>query len=172
MASRPPLGIALADVLGASAPAHQVSKGQLIAGIIADALAGAMGRPGQFAQHMEQQQQRDQEDADWGRRLVQKQLIEQQFPDQSPMERDVAAWSHMTPEHRAAYQEMQKARAGDPDVFTTLPNGQFYSGPRSGLAAALTGGAPAPVNRPAIGTRIPLDGGPTQPASGGFRRVP
>lgn len=32
-------------------------------------------------------------------------------------------------------------RSGDPIVNTTLPNGQFYSGPQSGLPTALGGGA-------------------------------
>lgn len=45
--------------------------------------------------------------------------------------------------------------AGDPDIALTLPGNRFYSGPRSGLAAALSGGnSPAPT-RPAIGTEIP-----------------
>jgi hypothetical protein len=38
MASRPPLGIALSDQLGVPQPHY--SKGQIIAGILADALAG------------------------------------------------------------------------------------------------------------------------------------
>lgn len=35
-------------------------------------------------------------------------------------------------------------RRGDPLVNMTLPNGQFYSGPQSGLQAALGGGMQAP----------------------------
>jgi hypothetical protein len=71
----------------------------------------------------------------------------------------------MTPEQRAAYQEMQKAREGDPVVTITLPNGQMYSGPRSGLAQAMMGGGAPP--KP-IGKLTPLNGGPTVSPLGGF----
>ena len=177
MASRPPLGLSLADILGQSAPAApKMSRGQIIAGIIGDALAGAAGRSPTFgpmvARQKEEQQQAAQEEAQWGRHLLTQELVKQQFPDPSPMARDVQAWQGMTPEQRAMYQQMQTAREGDPMVLTPLPNGQIYSGPRSGLAAAMMGGgsgAGAAPTRP-VGplTPIPDSGGPTQPASGGF----
>lgn len=164
MASRPPLGIALADTLGAPPP--KVSRGQLIAGILADALSGAAGRPGQFAAMQNQRRQEAEQEAQWGRHLMAQKLLDQQFPDPSPMERDLRVWQHMSPEQRAAYGELKKAQEGDPIVTITLPNGQMYSGPRSGLAAAMMGGSQAPAKP--VGPLTPIDGGPTPPASGGF----
>jgi hypothetical protein len=154
-----------------------MSKGQIIAGIIGDALAGAAGRQPVFGQMVAQQHQRDDEMAQWGlqrRAHLQDWQAQQDYqhahPDPSPMERDVETWARMTPEQRAQYQEMQKAKEGDPIVTITLPNGQMYSGPRSGLAAAMMGGAAS--SRPQIGDVVPdpRQGGPTQPASGGFLR--
>lgn len=50
-------------------PARQgMSKGQMIMGIIADALAGAAGQQGGFAQHLARQKQQEQEEVNWGRR--------------------------------------------------------------------------------------------------------
>jgi hypothetical protein len=146
-----------------------MSKGQIIAGILSDALAGAMGKPGQFAQHLQRQGAQQQEDANWGRRLEQAEQIKARYrePDIPPMLRDAQAWQQMTPEQRQSYQQMKVAGAGDPDVFVTLPNGQVYAGPKSGLAQALTGGAAAP-QKP-VGRLTPLNGGPTVAPSGGFR---
>lgn len=170
MASRPPLGVALSDELGAT---PKMSRGQIIAGIIGDALAGAAGGSPVFGQLMNQRHQQEQEQAQWGlRRRAElqdwqtKQDYSSAHPGPSPMERDVGAWQHMDPAQRAAYQDMQKAREGDPIVTITLPNGQMYSGPRSGIAAAMTGGGQVP-QRP-VGRLTPIDGGPTPPASVGF----
>lgn len=49
---------------------NRISRGHLIAGIFADMLAGAAGRPGGFAQSMQQQQQRQWEDARDERRIA------------------------------------------------------------------------------------------------------
>lgn len=186
MAERNPFGIALSntlldDVAQVKMPApspKKMGKGQIILGIIADALAGAAGRQGPFAAQMMRQKQQELEDVNWGRRrqadledYEKKQQIEQRYASPSPMERDVAAWERMGEPQRQAYQQMQGMRAGDPDVFVTLPNGQVYAGPKSGLAQALTGGAP-PM-RPQIGSIVPdprRNGGQTPPASGGFPR--
>jgi hypothetical protein len=76
----------------------------------------------------------------------------------------------------------------DPITSVPLPNGEIYMGPRSGLVQAATGLAPSAPDMPTInspsdamklppGTRFRMPdgrigtvpGGPTQPASGGFR---
>lgn len=73
---------------------------------------------------------------------------------------------------KAAADEWLKS-ASDPIVTVTLPrNRGIYSGPRSGLAAALGGGGGAPVaQRPAIGAELPdprLQGGAGQAGPGTF----
>lgn len=167
-----------APPLQASAPAPAKAKPNWV-GIIADALAGAMGREGPYAAMMQRERAAEQEEAQWTRRqqselgqYEQKKQIDQRYgqADVAPMLRDAQAWQQMTPEQRAAYGEMQKSRQGDPDVTVTLPNGQFYAGPRSGLAQALMGGgAPPPAPTAPVGKLRPLNGGPTPPASGTFR---
>ena len=166
MASRPPLGIALADMAGAPQP--KISRGQLIAGILADALSGAAGQHGQFAEAMNHRRDEADQEAQWGRHLMMQKQLEQQYPDPSPMVRDVQAWQQMTPDQQSAYRQIHPLPNNDPDVFITLPNGQVYAGPRSGLAAAMTGGAAAPPKPVGPLTPLPDDGGPTPPASGGF----
>lgn len=47
------------------------SKGQMIAGIIADGLRGALGQEAVFGPMMQQQRQQQAEEAQWGRRLEQ-----------------------------------------------------------------------------------------------------
>lgn len=156
-------------------PMPKMSKGQMILGILGDALAGAAGRGPAFGQMMQQQKQQEREVAQWGLKrkadledYEAKQKIEQRYkaPDVAPALRDAQAWALMTPEQRTAYQEMKQAGAGDPDVFVTLPNGQVYAGPKSGLSQALMGGAPAP-QKP-VGKLTPIPGGPAS-APGGFR---
>lgn len=174
------LGLSLAEMIGQdgrrgpeiTGPAQQrstMSRGQIIAGILADALSGAAGHPGQFAAMLGRQRENEREDAQWGRRLEQKEQIEAKYrqPDVSPMVRDAQAWQTMTPEQRNAYQQMKVAGAGDPDVFVTLPNGQVYAGPKSGLSQALMGRSQSP--QAPVGRLTPINGGQTPPASGGFR---
>jgi hypothetical protein len=87
---------------------------------------------------------------------------------------------------------LEKSTQDDPFVTLTLPGDRIYSGPRSGIAAALTGSVPSAAspmsgNVPTVsdaagynalppGARfkgpdghIRIKGGQTQPASGGFR---
>lgn len=183
--SRTPLGLALGDMIGGLSddprasgmpPVKMPSKGMMLLGILGDALGGAGGRQPVFAQHLGQLRQQEREQAQWGLQRQAKREdyewqkgVDQRYaqPDVSPMERDVAAWGRMTPEQRASYQQMRQMNAPDPDVFITLPNGQVYAGPRSGLAAAMQGGGQAPA-RP-VGRLTPIQGGPTPPASGTFR---
>lgn len=176
MQPRNPFGLDLETAMQVGGPqfnlppesqAPKMGKGQLIMGIIADALAGAAGRQGPFAAQMMRQREQEQEEANWGRRLEREQEIKSRFPDVSPMERDVQAWDRMGPAQRETYKQMKAVTAPDPDVFITLPNGHVYAGPRSGLAAAMMGGGQPPAKP--IGKLTPIDGGPTPPASGGFR---
>jgi hypothetical protein len=148
----------------------KMGKGQIIAGILADALAGAAGRAPAFGQMLAQQRQQEQEEVNWGRRLEQAEQIKARYrePELPPMLRDAQAWAGMTEEQRNAYKAMKQAGAGDPDVFVTLPNGQVYAGPKSGLSQALMGGGQA-TQKP-VGKLTPINGGPTAPPSGGFPR--
>lgn len=161
-----PLGVALADELGAVQPKPR-SKGQIIAGILGDALAAFGGGTPQFARMQMQEREREQDAADWGRRLQMQRASHAPYRwesnDGSLMEMGADG------QPRVVYKDPTPKANLDPDVFITLPNGQVYAGPRSGLAAAMTGGAAPTPQRPAIGTRIPLNGGPTVPPSGGFR---
>lgn len=155
------------------------SKGQTILGIIGDMLAAGSGGNPLFTQTLAVERQRAQDagnsEAIWSRHRqaenddwAQRQQWQREHPDPSPMLRDIAAWQGMTPEQRTAYEGMKKAQAGDPEVTVTLPNGQLYIGPKSGLAAALGGGA-APTAP--IGPLTPIQGGPGgSPSGAGFPR--
>jgi hypothetical protein len=198
MSQRNPFGLALGDALtqpmrvdvpqlppiaAGTAPQQGMGKGQMIAGIIADVLAGAMGRPGQFAQQLGQQRQQENETAQWHQRRgaenedwmarEQWQLANRPPPAPTEFERilEASGVQRGTPQWTETMGKRAQAmlNAGDPDVVTTLSNGQMYAGPRSGLAAALMGGGSAP-QRPAIGAVVPdpRQGGQTPPASGNF----
>ncbi len=162
-----------------TAPAKR-GKGEIILGIIADGLAGLAGRQGGMAQQWGREdadaRQQQQEQAQWGlrrqadledygRKLEMQNDPRYAKPDVAPMMRDAMAWQSMTDEQRQAYGQMKSMGAADPDVFTTLPNGQFYAGPRSGLATALGGGQQ--TQRP-VGRLTPINGGPAPQAPGGF----
>lgn len=151
--------------------------GRHLAGAIGDALLHYGGMQPVYAPMQQQQRQQAQEEAQWSRRRqqanddwTQREQWKAEHPDPSPMMRDVQAWQGMSPEQRASYEQIRKAQMGDPDVTVSLPNGQFYAGPRSGLSAALTGGM-APSEAPArpVGKLRPI-GGATPGASGGFQR--
>jgi hypothetical protein len=60
----------------------------------------------------------------------------------------VADFNFMTQTLGADEAKKWLARRGDPMVNVTLPNGQFYSGPQSGLAQALGGAAQTPQAAP------------------------
>lgn len=183
-----PLGLALGQAIlpqlqnpappqSAAYPSQKISKGQFLAGILADALAGAAGQPGQFAPMMQRRRQQEQEQAQWGLKrradledYEAKQKIDQRYKgaDVPPMLRDVQAYLGMSEPQRQAWQQMNDMKRGDPDVFVTLPNGQVYAGPKSGLSSALMGGGRAP--QAPVGKLTPIaPGGQTPPASGGFR---
>lgn len=187
-----PLGLALRNVLGGAMATQQPSpqpamptpykpsRGQLIAGILGDALEGAMGRPGTFAAQMGQVRQQEREQAQWGMRrtadledYAKKQEIDQRYQTTKPYRWEANDGSLMELGADGAARQLYKdptPKAGlDPDVFITLPNGQVYAGPKSGLAGAMMGGVPAvtPPLKPK-GKLTPINGGPTPQASGTF----
>jgi len=148
--------------------------GRYIAGAIGDALLQNADMQPIFAPMQRDKQRLASEQAQWGLRrqgeladYEQKQQIEAKYrkPDVSPMIRDVQTWNAMSQPDRDAYQAMNDARGGP--ITTTLPNGQLYVGPRSGLAAALGAGTPQQPLKP-VGKLRPV-GGPTAPQSGTFR---
>lgn len=142
---------------------QKLSRGQMIAGVLADALAGAAGRPGMFAAMQGQQRQREQEIAQWGlqRRAgledyAAKQRIDAQYakPDVSPILRDAQAWGSMSPEQRAAYREAQAAK---PQFISDgYGGGQWAAPPSQGPKPGITF------------TPLPATGGPTPSASATF----
>ena len=163
-------------------PAMEVkprSKGQMIAGIIGDTLASISGGQPLYTQSVlrdRQQAQQDQrEEVQWTRRReaenqdwTNREAWKRANPEPSSMERDAATWQRMGPDQRQAYLESKR---GDPFVTTSLPNGQFYAGPQSGLLGALTGqGAPASTTPTApVGKLRPVGGGASN-GTGGFQR--
>ncbi len=155
----------------------QGSKGQIIAGIIGDTLASLSGGAPVFTQSLMQQRQRDQDmqaqEAQWTRRREADREDKQWEWQNKPREDDAfsammrsAGIDPASDAGKAFYAQRLQKQVAEPDVITTLPNGQLYAGPRSGLAQALTGGI-ASVAKP-VGKLTPIAGGPT-PASGTFR---
>lgn len=148
----------------------KMGKGQLIAGILGDALSGALGQQGQFAATMRQRQAAEQEEAQWTRRQQselgqygQKKQIDQQYggTDLSPIERDARAWMGMGPELQAAYRAAQAAR---PQFIPDgMGGGQWAIPPAAGAS-------PQPMKTAPRGKLTPVAGGPTPPASGAFPR--
>lgn len=151
--------------------------GRILAGAIGDGLLQHVGMQPVYAPAMRQQGEARMEDVKWQRDRMgrlQDWQAEQDYtrahPAMPQMMQDAQAWQTMTPDQRTAYQQSQDSKGGM--VNMTLPNGQFYAGPKSGIADALGGGQspPTPAMGRPVGKLTPINGGPTQPASGGFRR--
>lgn len=173
-----PVGVSLApSVVGmmnqAPAPAP-MSHGHFLLGVLADALAGAAGKEGPFAAQMARQQQAQAEEAQWTRRQASelqqhKDLFAYEqankAPEVDPVTRDANAFMGLDAAHRQAYQAMHPGQI----VNMTLPNGQFYSGPAEGVAAALGQGGAPNTGLPRAHQLTPL-GGAGGNVSGGFRR--
>ena len=119
-------------------------KWQQIAGILGDSLLAANGQGMPYTKSVLAQRQQE--------NLLKRQAMEQQQelqrqialaewkranPEQTDTQRNFEYYSGLDPAQRAQFDRM---RAGDPYVTTTLPNKQIYSGPASGLGAALSGG--------------------------------
>jgi hypothetical protein len=160
------------------------SKGAMIAGIIGDTLASLTDGQPIFTMNMmrERQQRADAEasEAQWSRRReadnqdwMQREQWQRANPaptapselervlEASGIQRNSPQWT------QAMQQRRDSLLKPDPEIIQTLPNGQLYVGPRSGLASALTGGGAAAPAKP-VGRLTPVDGGPTQTASATF----
>ena len=136
--------IAMPQAMPQAAPARQgPSKGQMILGILGDALAGARGGAPVFGQMMAQRRQGEQDEVKWQRNRQaemadygEKLRMQQQYkePDVSPMERDAAAWTRMGPDMQAAYRASQAAR---PQFIPDgMGGGSWASPPGQGQASA------------------------------------
>lgn len=144
-----------------------LSKGQLIAGILADALQGAMGRQGSFAPMMERRRQ-EQTDFERG---------EQQYQRRRADQRDDALWAE---QHRAPY----RFEGNNGDVFEVGPDQmvrKIFSDPSpkmnfipDGMGGGQWVAVPTAQTSQSplkpVGKLTPIDGGPTPTASGGFPR--
>jgi soluble lytic murein transglycosylase-like protein len=135
--------------------------GQMIAGLVGDALLNWSGGRPMFMPSIQAQQQqaaeaqaaqvqRAQEFADWERRK------QWERDNPAPINNDtVADYNFRVQTLGKEAADAWLRSAGDPDIAITLPGNRFYSGPRSGLGAALSAGGAAPVQRPAIGAELP-----------------
>jgi hypothetical protein len=164
----PPLGMGPEFTAGFTMPPAAPAKPKFDwMAVLADALSGAAGMQPMAAQRLTQER-REQTALERGEQQYRRRREDERsdfmwkddyaraHPDPSPMLRDAQSWMQMTPEQRAAYQAAKEITS--PDIATTLPNGQFYAGPRSGLAAALGGAQttaptpPKPTDLEPIGT--------------------
>jgi hypothetical protein len=142
----------------------KMSKGQLIAGIFADALAGFNGQPGMMAQRWGKEREQQREEAQWHQRRqaqredydFQKQ-VDQRYktPDEDQFTRMLRASGvdPNSPQGRALYKQKIDSDI-DPIVNVPLGEGRFFSGPKSHLAAAMAGAVPPSGARPAIGAVV------------------
>lgn len=126
------------------------------------ALSTLQGQRADEAQKFQLRKLQEQQAAE-GRRQQEQWLFELAHP--KPVNNDTTAdYDFITQRLGKPAADDWLRRKGDPIVSTTLPNSQFYSGPQSGLAAAL-GGAPAAVPSAPVGKLTPLpSGGPGQHA--------
>lgn len=155
-------------------------KGAMIAGILGDGLARASGGEAVFLPMMAAQQRdaqrAQQEQVQWDRRRTAEREDKQWEWQNKPREDDPytrmmrqAGIDPNSEQGRALYRNKVE-REGDPDVMTTLPNGQFYAGPRSGLVQALTGQGAPPAQPRRLGPVVnSVPGGAGGNVSGGFR---
>lgn len=149
-----------------TAPAKpRISKGRLIAGILADAFAGALGQPGRVAQMWAKEREQEQERTEWHRRrqaqredYEYQKRVDQRYrtPEEDQFTRMLRAsgLDPASPAGQAMYRQKIESDI-DPIVNVPLGEGRFFSGPKSQLAAAMMGAVP-PSNpeRPAIGAVV------------------
>lgn len=132
----------------------KLGMGRHIAGAIGDFLLQQAEMQPIFAPAQRERQQAEAAEAQWHRQRQagreDKQWEWQNKPQEarapSELERVLQASGVQpgTPQWTQAMQQRaQSLLKPDPEIIQTLPNGQLYVGPRSGLAAALTGGGTA-----------------------------
>lgn len=159
---------------------RQGGMGRTLAGIIGDTLLQQSGMARVYAPMQQAQQQAKQAEAQWTRRR-EADRADQQWewanrpaPQRAPNDFESALEGSGVVRGSPQWAEAMRRRAEnilnpDPQVTMTLPNGQMYVGPRSGLATAMGGGATPATPTAPVGRLTPVNGGPTQPASGNFR---
>ncbi len=151
-------------------------------GVLADALSGAAGRPGQYAASMQQQRQ-EQSAFERGEQQYQRRRLDDRDEWQYRQENERRAPTGyaaqlvaenidpQSPEGQAALRA-HRTRSDDPFITVPTPQG-VYSGPRSDFLARFGGGATpaASTNGPAAwADPLAPQGGQSQPATGNFRR--
>lgn len=160
------------------APAAPKKAGVNWLGVIADALSGAAGQPGQFAARQERQraeqtafergeqqyrQHRADSNADWQSHQ------DYENTHRAPSEFDnLMDRAGIPVQDRPGYYKQALQARVDPMAQVTLPNGAgMYVGPRSGIAGALGGGSQVPP----IGAEVDDPrgaGGQSSNTTGGF----
>lgn len=151
--------------------------GRALAGALGDVLLQNAGMQPVYAPMQREKRQAQQEEVRWSRReqaeddrWMRREQWQRANPEPTAMERNLRFWQSLPRDQQEAYREMTR---NDPIVTTTLPNKQFYTGPQSGLIAALTGQVPQQSPGPKVGDVVAdprKAGGPSQPATGSFRR--
>ena len=133
----------------------QMSRGQLIAGILADALAGAAGRPAAFGQMLGQQREQQREEVQWQRRRAEgiqdygeKQRLDLQYakPAEQPAIVKLAAIVNDPTQPQWARDAAKANMDAQNNPVISLPGGGL--GLRSTVTGMLGGGAPPPATLP------------------------
>lgn len=123
------------------------------------------------AREAERQRRRAEDLADFRQQLSIRQEFAQPGMDEFDTAMTRAGIQPGTPEYNRLAREYaeRKARGVEPMLQgAPLPNGGTYTGPYSGYAG-MASGAPRPAQQSDWDSATPL-GGPSQPATGGFRR--
>ncbi len=150
----------------ASAPQKQgMGKGQLIMGIIADALAGAAGREGPFAAMMAKRREQEQEQAQWGLKRqgeLEDYERQKQIDQRYPSERAAYRWE-------ANDGSLMEMGPEGPQVVYKDPTPKYISDGVGGAVPLPGTGAAQPAGPTPGLTFTPIPGGgPTLGASGNF----
>lgn len=158
---------------------QQGGLGRHIAGALGDVLMQYGGLQPVYAPMQRERQQAEQQEVQWQRRRQAEnedwrsrqdyELTHRPPPQPTEFERMLQASGVMpgTPQWAEKMGQRVNRQLDEPDVVVTLPNGQLYIGPKSGLGTALGGGI-APVAPPPKSELTPVTGGAGGNASGGF----